>query len=858
MDSAVSPHDKDGEYSFKASVTADLPIRQVLSELKSTFASFSSAVLCAPPGSGKTTVVPLELLDQPWLAGRKILLLEPRRLAARAAAARMAWLIGESVGECVGYRVRLDSCVSSITRIEVMTEGVLIRQLQQDPELGGVGLIIFDEFHERSLQADLALALTLDSIAALRADLRLLVMSATLDTERVSALLGSAPVIRGEGYSHPVDIRYLSREPGLDMVGVTSSGVLRALVEQRGDLLVFLPGAGEIHRVMESLTPRVGGKILLCPLFGNLSKEHQEQAIQADPGGRRRIVLATSIAETSLTIEGIGVVVDSGWSRLPRFNPNSGLTRLETVRVSRSSADQRSGRAGRLGPGVCYRLWTKRIHAGLKKHQDPEILDADLASLVLDLAHWGVSDPAQMKWMDAPATGAVAQARQLLMELEALDVQGRITGHGREMAGLPLHPRLAHMLLKASSQQQAELAADMAALVSERDILRRQAGRSAVDIEERLDLLKRWRQGGRAEVAAAGGNISACARVVEISRQLRRAVGGSNAVDANPCSPGLLLSFAYPERIAQRRKDTSCRYLLASGRGVKLPEGEPMGTCEFLVVAEMDAGTVEGRAYLVAAVDAAQLRLAHENRVVRSSSIAWDSGSCAVVAREEEQLAALTLRSRPVQSPDSESIRSAMLEGIREMGVNSLPWNRNTTEWRARIFSLRRWQPDAAWPDFSDTWLMDNLELWLGPWLDGVTRQQHLKRLDLEAILKSRLDWPRQQLMTKLAPSHIRVPSGARKSLTYLCGETPVLKVRLQEMFGLDETPRVCNGGIPIMLHLLSPAQRPVQITQDLSGFWSRTYKEIRKELKGRYPKHYWPENPCEAEATSRVRPGAG
>ncbi len=838
-------------------MTANLPIRPVLPELKSALASFSSVVLCAPPGSGKTTIVPLELLNQPWLAGRKILLLEPRRLVVRAAAARMAWLHGESVGETIGYRIRLDSCVSSETRIEVMTEGVLTRRIQQDPELNDVGLIIFDEFHERSLQADLALALAIDIAGALREDLRLLVMSATLDTERVSALLGGAMVIKGEGFSHPVDIHYLSKAPGPDIVRVTLSGVTKALAEQRGDLLVFLPGIGEIRRMTKALQSCIDGEILLCPLYGDLNKEQQTQAIQPDSNGRRRIVLATSIAETSLTIEGIGAVVDSGWSRLPSFNPNNGLTRLETVRLSKSSADQRSGRAGRLGPGVCYRLWTAGVHAGLKEHASPEILDADLASLLLDLAQWGVTDPGELKWMDAPAAGALAQARELLGKLDALDGQGRITPHGRKMANLPVHPRLAHMLLQAATNAQVELAADLAALVSERDILQRCTGRCSVDIEERLELLKLWRARGRAAVVAAGGNVSACARVIEVSRLLHKGIARPGNGKRDSVSAGLLLSFAYPERIAQRRKGAVDRYLLSSGRGLRLPEGEPISVNDFLVVAEMDAGRVEGRAFLAAAVDVAQLRAAHRRRVIEVSGTKWDSSSSAVVAREEERLGALTLGLRPIPSPDTELVRQAMLAGIRELGVGSLPWSRTATEWRARYHSLRLWQPDSVWPDLSDAWLIDNLEIWLAPWLDGITRAQQMKRLDLEAILKSQLDWSRQQLMMQLAPSHIKVPSGSNKLLNYLPGDAPILKVRLQELFGLEETPRVCNGEVPVMLHLLSPAQRPVQITQDLSGFWNHTYKEVRKELKGRYPKHYWPENPRKAEATTRVRPAA-
>ncbi len=834
-----------------------LPIHASLPALKQVLAQSSCAVLTAPPGSGKTTIVPLALLDQPWLDGQRILLLEPRRLAARAAAARMADSLGEPVGEQVGYRVRLDSRVSSRTRIEVVTEGILTRRLQQDPELNGVGLVIFDEFHERSLQVDLGLALCLDVATGLREDLRLLVMSATLDTNAVSGLMGDAPVITGEGSCHPVDVHYLEREQDRkDIARTVAAATLRALKERDGDILVFLPGTREIRDSQRRLASAIDKEILLVPLYGDLDKAAQDRAILPDPAGRRRIVLATSIAETSLTIEGIDTVVDSGWSRISRFDPNSGLSRLETVRVSKAAAAQRSGRAGRLGPGYCYRLWTRATHASLPDHATAEIRQADLSSLVLELAHWGVKRIQDLRWLTAPPDGSYAQAQGLLRELDALDEKGRITAMGKRMLDLPVHPRLAHMLVQAKNWKAVPIAADIAALLSERDIFRRNPGAAiarTVDIEQRLQLLHIWRRKGGQAAASAGADIDACARVDRVSRQLLRIAGKS--ASGNPVTTGELLSLAYPERIAQRRKGGFGRYLLASGRGVCLPEGDALAGQPYLVAADLDAGRNEGRVYLAAALDEALIRKAKKTGIKSRTRVEWDSSSRSVIVREEDRLGAIVLASRPVTNPDPNPVREAMLVGIKEMGLDSLPWSRTATEWRARILSLRHWQPEAGWPDLSDQELLATLDEWLAPWLEGMSRQQHLKKLDLQTILRARLDWGRQQQMESLAPTHIMVPSGSRKRLQYRPGEAPVLQVRLQEMFGLGETPRICNHQVPVVLHLLSPAQRPIQVTQDLRGFWERTYKEVRKELKGRYPKHYWPENPWAAEATARVRP---
>lgn len=834
----------------------DLPILPILPGLSKELVSGGRAVLSAPPGSGKTTAVPLALLDQPWLKDHRILMLEPRRLAARASARRMADLLGEKVGETVGYRVRFDHKVSARTRIEVVTEGILTRRLQSDPELEGVGLVIFDEFHERSIHADLALALCLDVIENLRPELRLLVMSATLDTAAVSGLLGDAPVVKGDGQSHPVETHYLGSDPQARLNDIVTGGVLQAVRQEQGDLLVFLPGVGEIRAVLKSLQERPEcAEVDLCPLYGDLSREEQDRAILPGPEGRRRIVLATSIAETSLTIEGITTVIDSGWSRRPRFDPNSGLTRLETIRVSRAAADQRAGRAGRLGPGVCYRLWDRSVQAALQDHLPPEIAEADLAPLCLELAQWGVAGPKELQWLTPPPVGAYAQARELLQALEVVDEGGRITRQGKQMAGLGLHPRLAHMLLLGRQHGQSEMAADLAALLSERDVLKRVPGeRQPVDLEQRLELMAHYRARGAKGVARLGADPGGCRRVMQASKQWQRQAEGIEAGSEEPLSAGALLASAYPDRIARYRGGRG-GYRLSSGRGAQLPEGDLLDGNEFLVAAHLDAGRKEGRVYLAAALGLDELRQVQAERIQWLSEVRWDSNSSAVETREEERLGALVLSQRPTKEIDPEAVRSAMLEGVRAMGLECLPWSDGAREWQARMEFLRGWQPEASWPDLSDTALLDDLENWLGPWVEGMGRRDHLRKLDMLAILKSGMEWEQLQRVEDLAPSHIRVPSGSNKRLHYTPGEPPVLAVKLQEMFGLTETPKVCKGAIPVMLHLLSPAQRPIQVTQDLAGFWERTYSEVKKELKGRYPKHYWPDDPMVAQPTARVRP---
>ena len=830
-----------------------LPIDGILPLLRQTLTVNHAVVLQAPPGAGKTTHVPLALLDEVWLAGRSILMLEPRRLAARAACARMAQLRGETAGETVGYRIRFDAKVSAKTRIEVLTEGILTRRLQTDPELKNVGLVIFDEFHERHLHADLALALCLDSQKTLREDMKILVMSATLDGESISKLLGDAPIVTSEGRRYPVDIRYLPRDPSGSLPPLVCDAVRTAIENNEGDVLVFLPGAWEIRRTLELLEAQVAARVDVLPLFGDLPWEIQDRAIRPS-AGRRKIVLATPIAETSLTIEGVRVVVDSGFARIPQFDPRSGLTRLVTVRISRASSEQRAGRAGRLAPGVCYRLWSETTQRGLVPQSLPEIRSADLASLALELAAWGAREARALAWLDPPPEAAFSQARELLTELDALDNSGLITKTGRAMARLPLHPRLSHMLFTAERLSLEALACDVAALLSERDILAGESRRSA-DFTQRLEALWAFRLHGRQGAQSHHADAGACARVNQAAQQFRRMQSLSESVNiADAGSAGLLLALAYPDRVALARTPGETRYLLASGRGARLPETEMRLRQPCIVAASLDAGETEGLIYSAAPLDVYVLRIHLATHLRTEDVVRWDGQQQAVVARREECFGALVLDSKPLTDADANKMRAAMLDGVRRLGIEALPWAREVREWQARVLSLRHWLPAENWPDVSDMALREMLDDWLGPYLDGITRRDHLTRLDLSAILKNLLGWEQGRRLEEDAPTHLEVPSGSRVRLEYIPGESPVLKVKLQEMFGLADTPRVAGGKVPVTLHLLSPAQRPIQVTQDLRGFWERTYPEVKKELQGRYPKHPWPNDPWSATPTARAR----
>ncbi|BCB26787.1 ATP-dependent helicase HrpB [Sulfurimicrobium lacus] len=833
-----------------------------MSELRAVLAAHSAVVLEAPPGAGKTTRIPLALLDEAWLGGQAIAMLEPRRLAARGAAVFMAAELGEEVGERIGYRVRFENRVSKRTRVEVVTEGILTRRLQHDPELVGVGLVIFDEFHERNLHSDLALALCRDAQSGLREDLKILVMSATLDGARIAALLG-APLVRSEGRSYPVEVRYRAGGGAAFQPGEIAQAMARAVAdaaeEARGDILAFLPGSGEIRRVEALLAERAAlpGAPLVHPLYGDLSFERQQAAIAPDPQGRRKVILATPIAETSLTIEGIATVIDSGWQRVPRFDPPSGLTRLETVRVSRASADQRAGRAGRLGPGVCLRLWNEDIQRGLVAFNAPEILEADLSPLALELARWGVNDVATLTWLDPPPAAALAQGRELLQQLDALDGAGRITALGREMAGLPLHPRLAHMLLRGREMGLGTIACDVAAVASERDPMRALEGERRCDFALRAEALRAHRSLGNAGARRFAADPNACAAAERAARQWRHLLGvAADDGEVDEAVVGLLLALAYPDRIAQRRREGEGRYLLANGRGARLLPG-CAGGAPLLVAASLDGKGDEGRIFLAAALDADDLARHFGDKTAWQPVVRWDRLSQAVLAREERRLGALVLAQRPLPPGFAAAeMVQAMVDGVRDMGLESLPWDEEARQLQARIASLRQWQPDAGWPDLSDAALLASLEDWLAPYLDGLARRDHLARLDLTEILKARLDWDRLQQLESLAPTHIAVPSGSRKRLEYFPdGAPPVLAVKLQELFGLAQSPAVADGKVALMLHLLSPAQRPIQVTRDLKNFWDNTYPEVKKELKGRYPKHPWPDDPWNAAPTARAKP---
>ena len=818
-----------------------LPIDSLLPALQAALAEHGCAVLEAPPGAGKTTRVPLSLLNAPWLEGRKLVMLEPRRLAARAAAGYMAAQLGENAGQTVGYRVRMESRVGPQTRIEVVTEGILTRMLQADPSLAGYGAVIFDEFHERSLNADLALALCLDARQALRPELRLLVMSATLAGEPIAALLNDAPHLRSEGRSFPVSTHHVTPRRGQRLEAAVAEVTRRALQQETGSVLVFLPGSGEIRRVADRLGERLPQDVDLTPLYGELSQAQQDAAIRPPSAGRRKLVLASAIAETSLTIEGVRVVVDSGWSRVPRFDPVSGMTRLVTVRLSRASADQRRGRAGRLEAGVCYRLWGEGER--LEPFSTPEILQADLASLALELAQWGVADTGNLTWLQPPPAAALSQARGLLRRLEALDSDGRITAHGRRLAELPLHPRLAHMVVRGAEQGDGWLACLIAALISERDIL---SGPSRpADISTRLRLLSGDANGG--EHGSRLRRVRAVAR--DIARQA--AIRSESAASLQPA--GVLLALAYPDRIAQRRPGNAPRYLLSNGRGAVLQEADSLGAADWLAVAELDGETREARVFLAAELTEAEVEQTFASQLETRASITWDTERQAVDASVETRLDAIVLRKRPLAKPDPEQVSDLLLTAIRARSIECLPWTQASRNWQARIRFLRREDGDS-WPAVDDAALLAAAGTWLRPYLHGKSRLTQLADIPLQQALNSMLDHRQLHRLDELAPTHVTVPTGSRIAIDYVSGEIPVLAVRLQELFGLAETPRILNRKYPLLLHMLSPARRPVQVTRDLDGFWRSSYQDVRKDLRGRYPKHYWPEDPLQAEPVRGVK----
>jgi ATP-dependent helicase HrpB len=818
-----------------------LPIDSVLPDIRAALARAPNLVLRAAPGAGKTTRVPLALLDADWLGGRKIVVLEPRRLAARAAARFMAASRGEAVGETVGYRVRLDSKVGPRTRIELVTDGLFLRRLQADPGLEGVGAVLFDEVHERSLDVDLALALCLEAQAALRPDLRLVAMSATLEGEALARLM-KAETIVSQGRAFPVATRWLGRpEPRTHIEDAVAAAIRRGLGESGGDLLVFLPGAGEIRRAAERLASgSLPPGTHVTPLYGNLDLAAQDAAIRPSAPGERKIVLATSIAETSLTIEGVRVVIDSGLARVPRFEPASGMTRLETVRVSQAAAEQRKGRAGRVAPGVCYRLWSEAEHKSLPQYPTPEIREADLAPLALELAVWGARDAASLAWLDPPPPQALAQARALLERLGALDAGGAVTAHGRAMAAFGAHPRLAHMMLAGKQMGAGALACDLAALVEERDPAR---DLKSIDIRLRLGLLR-------------GRGAERIRRVAEMwRRQIKAGEGGANDEAA-----GRLLALAYPDRVAQRRGDAGTpvrgSFRLANGRGAWCDEADPLAAAPYLAIADLDGDKQDARIFRAAPLQRTDLEALFADRIRTEERVEWDARDEAAKARRRTTLDALVLSEAPLASPDPAAVAAAVIDGIRALGLAVLPWAGEAETLRARIALLRRIEgAKADWPDVSDAALLAALGDWLAPFVAGIARRADFGRIPLARALEAMLDWKLKQRLDREAPLDIPVPSGRRARIDYVSGPEPILALRIQEMFGATATPAICGGRVPLLLHLLSPAQRPIQVTRDLVSFWRRGYPEARGDLRGRYPRHYWPDDPFTAQPTSRVRP---
>lgn len=811
-----------------------LPIDAVLDDLTASLRARANAVLVAPPGAGKTTRVPLVLLDEPWVNGGRIIVLEPRRLAARAAAARMAQTLGEAVGETVGLRVRLGSKISRRTRIEVVTEGVFARMILDDPSLDGVAAVLFDEFHERSLDADLGLALALDAQGGLREDLRLLVMSATLDGARVATLLSEAPVVESEGRAYPVETRYLGRDPNRRIEEQVADAVTRALRAESGSLLVFLPGQGEIRRVEALLRERIGDPAVdIAPLYGALERGEQDLAVSPAKPGRRKVVLATSIAETSLTIEGVRVVIDSGLARVPIYEPNIGLTRLETVRVSRAAADQRRGRAGRTEPGICYRLWEEAATGALEPFGRPEILSADLAPLLLDCAAWGVTDPTSLAFLDPPPAPALKEARTLLQQLGALDEEGRITDMGRRLRDLPLPPRLARMVLAAGESGQAREAADLAAVLVERGL-----GGDVVDLADRVERFRRDRSG----------------RAQDMRRMAEGwAKGGEPASVGEPHSLGALLTLAYPDRVAKARGKTG-EYLMANGRGAVLEAHERLAREPFLAIAEIAGGAASARILAAAALAPDEIDSLFREAIEQRDEIVFDRQAKALRARGVRRLGALVLNERPLKVPATEEAARALAEGLVSLGLEALPWSKALAQWRERVMFLRRAEGEE-WPDLSDEALGRTAGEWLAPHLVGRSSLTDIGPDLLSEALRALLPWNLQRRLDAEAPTHVEVPTGSQIPVDYGAEEGPVLAVRVQELFGLDKHPTIAAGRVPLILHLLSPAQRPIQITRDLPGFWRGSWTAVRADMRGQYPKHPWPEDPLTAPATRRAKP---
>lgn len=813
-----------------------LPIDAVLDDLSRTLEAHNAAVLVAPPGAGKTTRVPLALLDAPWAAGKKIILLEPRRIAARASADRMAKSLGERAGETVGYRVRFGSKISRATRIEVVTEGIFTRQILDDPELSGVAAILFDEFHERSLDADMGLALARDAQLGLREDLRILVMSATLDGARVAKLLGDAPVVESEGRAYPVETRYLGRKADAPIERQMADAIASALRADSGSVLAFLPGAAEIRRTQNFLAERVqDASIEIVPLFGALDAAVQDRAISPAPKGMRKVVLATSIAETSLTIEGVRIVVDSGLARVPRYEPDIGLTRLETVRAARAAVDQRRGRAGRTEPGICYRLWDEPQTASLAPYTQPEILSADLSSLVLDLAQWGVADPAALSFLDPPPAPAWKEAKSLLSELNALDGDGRITAEGKSLRALALPPRLARMIVDSHRAGEGEAAAEIAAIITERGL-----GGDSVDLEQRRDQFRR----DRSPRAASARDLA--------RRWASQVAASEKAGQQDDLSTGLMLAYAFPDRVARNRGNGS--FVLANGRGAALEQTSSLARAPYIAIGEMTGTAASSRILLAAQITQDEIERHFAEHIESVDEISFDRGAMALRARRKRALHAITLSEATLAVSPSEETARILADGLIAAGLDRLPWSKAAKQWRDRVMFLRKAEGDN-WPDLTNDGLTARRDDWLVPALYDKIALKDISAGDLSDALMALLPWEMRARLDREAPTHFEAPTGSVLAIDYEAEQGPTIAVRLQELFGLNTHPSIAAGKVPLVLELLSPAQRPVQVTRDLPGFWRGSYSAVRSDLRGRYPRHPWPEDPASALPTRRVKP---